>query len=196
MKLAAETFVEEHANLVLGVRQAVERKDAEMLKIKAHSLKGALRYFGPTNATELAARLEQCGAAGSLEDSSEILDALERAVPWSSRTSAVTSPRARRRTWCIHGHLPSGLPAVSIAAAGHVMLAIDNAGTLFLRDDSGSAWEPVTKQWTGRAVTVRRQAPGSVSAGSRRRLPLKRKRRGVPQLTLVLRPRRPQSLKF
>ncbi len=60
-------------------------------------------------------------------------------------------------------HLPSGLPAVSIAAAGHVMLAIDNAGTLFLRDDSGSAWEPVTKQWTGRAVTVRRQAPGSVS---------------------------------
>ena len=46
-------------------------------------------------------------------------------------------------------HLPSGLPAVSIAAAGHVMLAIDNAGTLFLRDDSGSAWEPVTKQWDG-----------------------------------------------
>ena len=60
-------------------------------------------------------------------------------------------------------HLPSGLPAVSITAAGHLMLAIDNAGTLFLSDDSGSAWEPVTKQWTGRAVAVRRQAPGSGS---------------------------------
>ena len=58
-------------------------------------------------------------------------------------------------------HLPSGLPAVSIAAAGHLMLAIDKAGTLFLSDDSGSAWEPVTKQWTGRAVAVRRQAPVS-----------------------------------
>lgn len=60
-------------------------------------------------------------------------------------------------------HLPSGLSAVSIAAAGHLMLAIDKAGALFLSDDSGSAWEPVTKQWTGRAVAVRRQAPGSVS---------------------------------
>jgi hypothetical protein len=58
-------------------------------------------------------------------------------------------------------HLPSGLPAVSIAAAGHLMLAIDKAGALFLSDDSGNAWEPVTKQWTGRAVEVRRQATGS-----------------------------------
>jgi hypothetical protein len=58
-------------------------------------------------------------------------------------------------------HLPSGLPAVSTAAAGHLMLVIDRAGALFLSGDSGNTWEPVTKQWTGRAVEVRRQAPGS-----------------------------------
>jgi hypothetical protein len=55
-------------------------------------------------------------------------------------------------------HLPSGLPAISIAHAGLRMLAIDNAGALFFSEDSGANWEPVTKQWTGRAVLVRRDA--------------------------------------
>jgi hypothetical protein len=63
-------------------------------------------------------------------------------------------------------HLPSGLPAVSEASAGHLMLAIDQAGALFLSDDSGSTWEPVTQQWTGRAVAVRRQATGSGNAAT------------------------------
>jgi hypothetical protein len=55
-------------------------------------------------------------------------------------------------------HLPSGLPAVSIAHEGPRMLAIDNAATLFASEDSGSTWEPVMKQWTGRAVLVRKNA--------------------------------------
>jgi hypothetical protein len=63
-------------------------------------------------------------------------------------------------------HLPSGLPAVSEASAGHLMVAIDQAGTLFLSEDSGSTWEPVTQQWTGRAVAVRRQATGSGNAAT------------------------------
>jgi hypothetical protein len=61
-------------------------------------------------------------------------------------------------------HLPSGLPAVSIASAGHLMLAVDQAGALFLSEDQGGTWEPVLKQWTGRAVAVRRQAAGSGNA--------------------------------
>lgn len=52
--------------------------------------------------------------------------------------------------------LPSGLPAVSTAIAGHRMLAIDKAGALFLSEDAGNTWERVTRQWSGRAVTVRR----------------------------------------
>lgn len=45
------------------------------------------------------------------------------------------------------------------------MLAIDNAGALFLSEDSGANWEPVTTQWTGRAVLVRKRAePGSAAA--------------------------------
>jgi hypothetical protein len=54
-------------------------------------------------------------------------------------------------------HLPSGLAAASIAVAGHRMLAIDDAGALFLSDDQGKIWEHVAPQWTGRAVQVRRR---------------------------------------
>jgi len=68
----------------------------------------------------------------------------------SSGLSGIMAPNAV--------HLPSELPAVSIAHAGEWMLAIDNAGALFFSEDSGANWEPVTKQWTGRAVLVRRSA--------------------------------------
>jgi hypothetical protein len=59
--------------------------------------------------------------------------------------------------------LPSGLTAVSQATAQHLMLEIDLAGTLFLSGDSGQHWEPVARQWTGRAIEVRAK---SVLSGS------------------------------
>jgi hypothetical protein len=55
-------------------------------------------------------------------------------------------------------HLPSEMPAVSIAHAGERMLAIDKAGALFLSEDSGETWDKVKRQWTGRAVLVRKNA--------------------------------------
>ncbi|MGA3011492.1 MAG: hypothetical protein ABSD72_14640 [Terracidiphilus sp.] len=54
--------------------------------------------------------------------------------------------------------LPSGLAAISTAAAHQRMLAIDLAGALFLSEDAGKHWEPVAQQWTGRAVKVRVEA--------------------------------------
>jgi hypothetical protein len=54
--------------------------------------------------------------------------------------------------------LPSGLRAVSTVTAEHRTLAIDSSGTLFLSEDSGSKWEPVARQWSGRAAAVRMQA--------------------------------------
>jgi hypothetical protein len=53
--------------------------------------------------------------------------------------------------------LPSGLRAVSIAASQHRTLAIDSSGMLFLSEDSGDHWQPVARQWSGRAVAVRIQ---------------------------------------
>jgi photosystem II stability/assembly factor-like uncharacterized protein len=50
--------------------------------------------------------------------------------------------------------LPSGLPAIATAAASHHLLAVDAAGSVFLSEDAGAVWEPVSAQWTGKAVLV------------------------------------------
>jgi hypothetical protein len=63
-------------------------------------------------------------------------------------------------------NLPSGLPATSTATIGRRMLAIDNAGALFFSDDAGNTWDQVTRQWTGRAVMVRRHAAHGATAGA------------------------------
>jgi hypothetical protein len=57
-------------------------------------------------------------------------------------------------------HLPSGRPAVSIASADRRTLAIDKSGELFLSKDSGVTWDKVKRQWSGRAVAVRKHANG------------------------------------
>ncbi|MGA3262700.1 MAG: zf-HC2 domain-containing protein [Terracidiphilus sp.] len=53
--------------------------------------------------------------------------------------------------------LPSGLTAISTVTAKNQTLAIDQAGALFLSEDSGSHWEAVARQWAGRAMEVRLQ---------------------------------------
>jgi len=69
-------------------------------------------------------------------------------------------------------HLPSGLRAISIASSDHCMLAIDKKGALFFSDDSGFTWEKVKRQWTGRAILVRRRTaddatpPAAAATGS------------------------------
>ena len=54
-------------------------------------------------------------------------------------------------------HLPSRLPALSIASSDQRLLAIDKKGTLFFSEDSGFTWKKVKRQWTGRAILVRRK---------------------------------------
>jgi hypothetical protein len=51
--------------------------------------------------------------------------------------------------------LPGGLGAVSFATARQRALALDKSGALFLSQDAGNNWEPIARQWTGRAVLVR-----------------------------------------
>ena len=61
--------------------------------------------------------------------------------------------------------LPSGLSAVSTAAAQHHLVAIDTTGALFLSNDLGKNWEPVSQQWTGHAIEVHvHRTPGSNAA--------------------------------
>jgi len=79
-------------------------------------------------------------------------------------TSSAPAPMlGLKRTWNAATlskpiQLPSGLAPVSITSGEHLLLALDKAGALFLSDDRGVTWEPITAQWTGRAVAVHRQA--------------------------------------
>jgi hypothetical protein len=62
--------------------------------------------------------------------------------------------------------LPSGLPAVSTASMQHSTLAVDRLGTVYLSEDSGSDWESVANQWSGRAVSVRVQPAVDANSGA------------------------------
>jgi hypothetical protein len=53
-----------------------------------------------------------------------------------------------------HQKLPSGLDTVSSAVMLGRILAVDSAGAVFLSRDAGKHWEPVSTQWTGKAVEV------------------------------------------
>ncbi len=63
--------------------------------------------------------------------------------------------------------LPSGLTSRSTVKARNRMLAVDQAGTLFLSEDSGRHWESVARRWVGRVVVVRlQQALNGNAAGT------------------------------
>ena len=68
--------------------------------------------------------------------------------------------------------LPSGLAPGSIATAQRRTVAIDPAGTLYVREGAAGDWEPVIRQWTGRPVLVRvHWLPESGGAGIDAALP-------------------------
>jgi hypothetical protein len=67
----------------------------------------------------------------------------------------------------MHAILPSGQTPVSTASAQQRLLAIDNAGALFLSNDNGKTWELVAPQWTGHIVTLRAHPIVSGVASSR-----------------------------
>jgi HPt (histidine-containing phosphotransfer) domain-containing protein len=61
-------FLDECPRLAADVRRAVESGDAKQLAAAAHQLKGAIRYFGPGTAFQLAWQLEKEARSGNLGD--------------------------------------------------------------------------------------------------------------------------------
>ena len=48
--------------------------------------------------------------------------------------------------------LPGGLPVLSLATHGRLMVAIDSGNAVFQSNDSGAHWQAVSVEWQGRAV--------------------------------------------
>ena len=51
--------------------------------------------------------------------------------------------------------LPSGSVTLSTATAKGLLLAVDEAGDVYLSSDMGAHWQSIAPQWNGRAVSVR-----------------------------------------
>lgn len=86
--------------------------------------------------------------------------------------SAETSARLKAgRTFALYkakaAALPSGLPPISTETMQSYTLAVDGAGGVFLSLNTGSHWESVAKQWSGRAVAVRLQMAADKTEGAK-----------------------------
>jgi hypothetical protein len=91
------------------------------------------------------------GAAAAMSSN----PALDASLAQNAGIDALSAEDAAAARNAMHGVLPSGQTPVSTASLRHRLLAIDNAGALFLSNDDGKSWELVAPPWTGQAVTLR-----------------------------------------
>jgi two-component system, sensor histidine kinase and response regulator len=87
-----EAALEEIPQLMTAIRQAIAHGDCGKLRFAAHTLKGALRYFGARQTCEHAARLEDMGQQGDLAGAEPVLPPLEAEI---ARVTAVFSDYLR-----------------------------------------------------------------------------------------------------
>jgi HPt (histidine-containing phosphotransfer) domain-containing protein len=80
VKVIAEAALEECPRLAAAVRAAAVARDAVQLRLSAHTLKGALRYFGETPAFTAAQSLEKMGCAADFDNAAAACDRLDAAL--------------------------------------------------------------------------------------------------------------------
>ena len=73
-----ELFLDSSATQMGEIRKAVSENNAQALVASAHSLKGAIGNFGPSEAYEEAKNLEMLGRSGELQGAAEMLEKLEK----------------------------------------------------------------------------------------------------------------------
>jgi CheY-like chemotaxis protein len=80
MTRLARAFLDEVPGRMERLRQALQAGDASAVEMAAHALKGTLTIFSAQPATKAAASLEELGRQGNLNDTRELLAALENQV--------------------------------------------------------------------------------------------------------------------
>ena len=80
LREVAALFLEESADTVAKMRQALENRDARSLHRAAHTLKGAASNFGADPTCDAALNLERMGREGNFDGAEAALTELERAM--------------------------------------------------------------------------------------------------------------------
>jgi CheY-like chemotaxis protein len=80
LKTLTDSLVEEAPAMLDAIQRSVRAGDASAVRLAAHTLKGAVRYFGTTAVFKSAFRLESMGQDGDLETAPEVLASLESSM--------------------------------------------------------------------------------------------------------------------
>jgi CheY-like chemotaxis protein/HPt (histidine-containing phosphotransfer) domain-containing protein len=80
LRTLVETVLEECPPRMAAIRQAVAVHDARALRLAAHTLKGAVRYFGQSKTFDCSLQLEQMGNDGKFDGADRVLGELEEQV--------------------------------------------------------------------------------------------------------------------
>ena len=90
-----EVFQQDYPKQLAELRDAIGAGDAERMAQVAHSLKGAVGYFGSQTVHALAYRLETMGHQAEFEGASSVLQQLERELEQLSAFVAEINWRER-----------------------------------------------------------------------------------------------------
>jgi two-component system sensor histidine kinase/response regulator len=80
LKEIAKLFLEEYPKMLVELRDAAAKGDAQALERIAHGLKGSVANFGARAAVDAALKLEDMGHARKLVEVSQSLHALDQAL--------------------------------------------------------------------------------------------------------------------
>jgi hypothetical protein len=84
--------------------------------------------------------------------------------------------------------LPSQLPVLSVAANGHMRLALDTENQVFFSADDGAHWKTVPAQWQGRAIRVAFSSVLTSTLTEQKALPVSRALPRPPQAAAMRAP--------
>ena len=129
--------------------QEQKRAEAELSTAAKSARTSQTRLSANADSTQSSRGMVKAGAAAPAMASKSTLSSNFDLSPAKSEAYQVDAPKP------VALKLPSGLAPVSIATAQHRTVAIDPAGTLYVREGASGDWEPITRQWTGRPVQVR-----------------------------------------
>jgi hypothetical protein len=113
---------------------------------------GAGRAGAATRTTDAKSAMGQASVSAATPDSATLCELAPQPMANKDSNNAIekealaTNPKVTM--------LPSGLAAISVATAAVHTVAIDPAGAMYVSEDEGKHWSPVSRQWTGRAILV------------------------------------------
>ena len=98
LQIVAKTALEEIPRLMVAIGEAVAQRNSAALRLAAHTLQGAVRYFGPTPVFEQTCLLEKVGQEGRMDDAPAMLTVLKGEIERLSDALARHASEATTRS--------------------------------------------------------------------------------------------------